>query len=191
MVPLICLSSFNNRRLYLREQSLLIWHLINTITFSVSGRNERTWNIMELFFQCRLRLKVVGTFFSSSRGPTILEKNITAYNLCWIERVLLQLQQSSVVIMTIAKRLFLSLLSLLLTNKIDFVETNFWHSHKIQHFRFKWPRNVRKSRSTLMHLALHVYGREPWSSGYGRRLMFQWSSVQIPAPYTGWTFFHI
>ena len=34
-------------------------------------------------------------------------------------------------------------------------------------------------------------GREPWSSGYGRRLMFQRSWVQIPAPYTGWTFFHI
>ena len=32
-------------------------------------------------------------------------------------------------------------------------------------------------------------GREPWSSGYGRRLMFRRSGVQIPAPYTGWTFF--
>ena len=30
-------------------------------------------------------------------------------------------------------------------------------------------------------------GREPWSSGYGRRLMIQSSWVQIPAPYTGWT----
>ena len=28
-----------------------------------------------------------------------------------------------------------------------------------------------------------------WSSGYGRRLMFWWSWVWIPAPYTGWTFF--
>ena len=34
-------------------------------------------------------------------------------------------------------------------------------------------------------------GREPWSSGYGRRLMFQMSWVRIPAPYTGWTYFHI
>ena len=34
-------------------------------------------------------------------------------------------------------------------------------------------------------------GREPWSSGYGRRLMFQRSWVRIPAPYTGWTFVHI
>ena len=32
-------------------------------------------------------------------------------------------------------------------------------------------------------------GREPWSSGYGRRLMIQRSCVRIPAPYTGSTFF--
>ena len=32
-------------------------------------------------------------------------------------------------------------------------------------------------------------GLEPWSSGYGRRLMFWRSWVRIPAPYTGWTFF--
>ena len=30
--------------------------------------------------------------------------------------------------------------------------------------------------------------REPWSSGYGRRLMSWRSWVWIPAPYTGWTF---
>ena len=30
-------------------------------------------------------------------------------------------------------------------------------------------------------------GREPWSSGYGRRLVFGRSWVWIPAPYTGWT----
>ena len=29
--------------------------------------------------------------------------------------------------------------------------------------------------------------QEPWSSGYGRRLVFQRSSVRIPALYTGWT----
>ena len=34
-------------------------------------------------------------------------------------------------------------------------------------------------------------GREPWSSGYGRRLTFQRSWVRIPALHTGWTFFHI
>ena len=32
-------------------------------------------------------------------------------------------------------------------------------------------------------------GMLPWSSGYGRRLMFQRSWVQIPVPYTGWTVF--
>ena len=37
----------------------------------------------------------------------------------------------------------------------------------------------------------YVLGREPWSSGYGRRLMFQWLWVRILAPYTRWTFFHI
>ena len=31
--------------------------------------------------------------------------------------------------------------------------------------------------------------REPWSSGYGRRLVFKRSWVRIPALYTGWTFF--
>ena len=33
-----------------------------------------------------------------------------------------------------------------------------------------------------------LFGRETWSSGYGRRLMFWRSWVQIPALYTGWTF---
>ena len=32
-------------------------------------------------------------------------------------------------------------------------------------------------------------GREPWSSGNGKRLTFQRSWVWIPAPFTGWTFF--
>ena len=32
-------------------------------------------------------------------------------------------------------------------------------------------------------------GREPWSSGFGKRLTFQRLWVRIPAPYTGWTFF--
>ena len=32
-------------------------------------------------------------------------------------------------------------------------------------------------------------GREPWSSGYGRRLTFQRLWVWILSPYTGWTFF--
>ena len=32
---------------------------------------------------------------------------------------------------------------------------------------------------------------EPWSSGYGRRLMFQKSWFRIQAPYTEWTFSHL
>ena len=32
-------------------------------------------------------------------------------------------------------------------------------------------------------------GREPWSGGYGRRVMFQRSWVQIPALYAGLTLF--
>ena len=31
------------------------------------------------------------------------------------------------------------------------------------------------------------FGWEPWSSGYGRRLMFRRSWVRIPAAYTGWS----
>ena len=34
-----------------------------------------------------------------------------------------------------------------------------------------------------------VFGRESWSSGYVRRLMFQRSWIRIVVPYTGWTFF--
>ena len=45
---------------------------------------------------------------------------------------------------------------------------------------------VLQVKITQVHL-----GEEPWSiSGYGRRFMFQRSWVQIPAPYTGLTFFH-
>ena len=33
------------------------------------------------------------------------------------------------------------------------------------------------------------FGREPWSSGYGRQLIFKRSWVGITAPYTGLTFF--
>ena len=34
------------------------------------------------------------------------------------------------------------------------------------------------------------FGREPWSTSYGMRLMFQRLWVQIPAPYTERTVFH-
>ena len=35
----------------------------------------------------------------------------------------------------------------------------------------------------------HSFRREPWSSGYGRRLTFWRPWVWISVPYTGWTFF--
>ena len=35
-----------------------------------------------------------------------------------------------------------------------------------------------------------MYTKELSSSGYGRRLMYVRLWVQIPAPYTGWTFGH-
>ena len=41
-------------------------------------------------------------------------------------------------------------------------------------------------RSSIATLLLNL---EPWSSGYGWRLMFQRSWVRMPAPYTGWAFF--
>ena len=39
----------------------------------------------------------------------------------------------------------------------------------------------------LRHWSREVLGRDPWSCGYGRRLMFWRLWVRIPAPYTGWT----
>ena len=40
-------------------------------------------------------------------------------------------------------------------------------------------------------IKISLLGREPWSSGYRRRLMIWRLWVQILAPCTGWTFFHI
>ena len=37
-------------------------------------------------------------------------------------------------------------------------------------------------------IIFELSGREPWSSGYRRRLVLHWSWVWVPAPYTGWTF---
>ena len=36
---------------------------------------------------------------------------------------------------------------------------------------------------------VNLHGREPWSSGYGRRLTYRRSWVRIPVPYTGWTWY--
>ena len=41
-------------------------------------------------------------------------------------------------------------------------------------------KNIKKWKIT-------IFGGEPWSCGYGRQLMFKRSWVQIPAPYSEWT----
>ena len=76
----------------------------------------------------------------------------------------------------------------------DFQSGEGWFSRAFSrcnlHVRFTEP----FSRVLLLVLCLKTnldIGREPWSSGYGRRLMFQRLGVQIPAPYTGWTFSHL
>ena len=43
--------------------------------------------------------------------------------------------------------------------------------------------------SLRQHTQTNIYTWEPWSCGYGRRLMFWRSWIQIPVQYTGWTFF--
>ena len=42
------------------------------------------------------------------------------------------------------------------------------------------------SKSIQTYYLVKLLEQESWSSGYGRRLMFQRSWVQIPALYTGW-----
>ena len=55
----------------------------------------------------------------------------------------------------------------------------------------------KKCNPVIKELSLHesnsqcnknIHGRKPWSGGCGR-LKFRGSWVQIPAPFTGWTFF--
>ena len=65
-------------------------------------------------------------------------------------------------------------------------ESTLWRvSHKLDHFIAEW-----KIIFKLLPNYLSI-GQEPWSSGNGRRLMFQSLWVRILAPNTGWTFFHI
>ena len=42
----------------------------------------------------------------------------------------------------------------------------------------------------VQRINLPRIGRKPWTSGYGSWFMFKRSWVQIPVPYTGWTFGH-
>ena len=52
-------------------------------------------------------------------------------------------------------------------------------------------RHSNKEKGTQRGNEIQKKRREPWSSGYGKKLTFQRSWVRIQAPYTGWTFFHI
>ena len=44
-------------------------------------------------------------------------------------------------------------------------------------------------KTLLINKYIKLIGREPWYSGYGKRLTFQRSWVRFLAPYTRWTFF--
>ena len=63
--------------------------------------------------------------------------------------------------------------------------------------QYKWNQSSQPSHWTqwtwkrTSKQTVSIHGRKSWSSGYGRRLMFLRSWVQILAPYTIWTFFHI
>ena len=66
-------------------------------------------------------------------------------------------------------------------------------SHKMRFISrdsFSGERERLNNVSAWTNTAKHSYPRrEPWSSGYGRRLMFRRLWVRIPSLYTGWTFF--
>ena len=69
--------------------------------------------------------------------------------------------------------------------------TSPWESNPCTRWRARnsiWEKMVDCREEEIWRKYLPL-GREPWSSGYGRRLMFWRSWVQIPAPYAGWTFF--
>ena len=57
-------------------------------------------------------------------------------------------------------------------------------------FKLRWEKDENKQDEAGISLLYKIFckilddfGREPWFSGYGRRLMFQRLWVQIPAPY--------
>ena len=49
------------------------------------------------------------------------------------------------------------------------------------------PIRMLKNQLSIILCWKNLYRIEPWSSGYGRQLMFERSWVWIPVPYTGWT----
>ena len=67
-----------------------------------------------------------------------------------------------------------------------FISPPFW-KQLILHFSLGWPFGAKNLVDFFTNK--NYAGREPWSSGYGRRLMLQRSWLRIPAPNTGRTFF--
>ena len=64
-----------------------------------------------------------------------------------------------------------------------------YQSCKARHIWSHWSKVLPRGHQIVR---IHWSGWwEPWSSGCGKRLVFKWSWVWIPVPYTGWTFFHI
>ena len=57
------------------------------------------------------------------------------------------------------------------------------------HFEQMWPDVEIKTSPIFFWKLPKELPKEPWSSGYGRRLVFQRMGVQILASYNGWTFF--
>ena len=59
---------------------------------------------------------------------------------------------------------------------------------KIIDYQINWAINWHVFSLLIFSSNLSIFlSSQSWSSGYGRRLMFQRSWVRIPAPYTGWT----
>ena len=69
-----------------------------------------------------------------------------------------------------------------------------WKSDKLQFVELTLSKQGRIKEDCILQNGFRskkvLAWREPWSSGYGRRLMFRRWWVRIPSPYTGWTFFH-
>ena len=66
---------------------------------------------------------------------------------------------------------------------------NYWKRGMEWPFYTHWLNKTFHYFQNLFTNKFSVHGQEPWSSGYGRRLVFQRLWVQILASNTGWTFF--
>ena len=83
-------------------------------------------------------------------------------------------------------------------NPVTAANTAFYFRHQLMilHFeKFDLPKSLvwlcREREGTYYWVKSRERGREPWSSGYGRRLTLKRFWVRIVAPDTGCTFYHI